>query len=176
MHVNKSFEQMLTGGHPNSLGRTLEVVELILADRDQLEELYQCYFSEDEVVRLRTSSAFKRITKVHLAWFMPYLDRFLTEISQIVQPSIQWTLAQLCLLAQKEMTPEQLANAKTVLKNYLETYTDWIVLNTTMETLAIWSKQDDDLKNWLLPKLEALAEDGRKSVAKRANKYLSMLG
>lgn len=28
-----SFEAVLSGGHPNSLGRTLEVVEAVLADR-----------------------------------------------------------------------------------------------------------------------------------------------
>jgi hypothetical protein len=30
------FESMLTGGHPNLLGRTLEVVELVLADAKRL--------------------------------------------------------------------------------------------------------------------------------------------
>ena len=61
----EEFEQMLTGGHPNSLGRTLEVVESVMSDRERLEDLYNCYFSEDEVVRLRTSNAIKRVTKEH---------------------------------------------------------------------------------------------------------------
>lgn len=39
----ESFEVMLTGGHPNSLGRTVAVVELVLADRGRLGELYDCY-------------------------------------------------------------------------------------------------------------------------------------
>ena len=55
----ESFEEMLTGGHPNSLGRTVEVVALVLADRDRLGELYACYQSDDAVVRLRTSNALK---------------------------------------------------------------------------------------------------------------------
>ncbi len=52
---------MLTGGHPNSLGRTKEVVEMVLADPDRFDELFGCYASEDEVVRLRTSNAVKRV-------------------------------------------------------------------------------------------------------------------
>lgn len=48
-----SFEQKLTGGHPNSLGNTVEVVDIILADKKRLDELYQCYFSDDAVVRLQ---------------------------------------------------------------------------------------------------------------------------
>ncbi len=43
----EEFEAMLTGGHPNSLGRTLEVVDAVLADRSRLTELVACYFSDD---------------------------------------------------------------------------------------------------------------------------------
>ena len=173
--TTETFEQMLTGGHPNSLGRALEVVDIILADKNQLEALYQCYFSQDEVVRLRTSNAFKRVTKEHVDWFIPYIDRFLNEISQINQPSTQWTLATLCLWSYQDMSEAQVAQAKTVLKSNLESYTDWIVLNNTMETLAVWAKEDDKLKQWLLPKLEVLKEDDRKSVAKRADKFFNQL-
>ena len=43
----QNFEEMLTGGHPNSLGRTKEVVEIVLADHSRFEELYRCYTSVD---------------------------------------------------------------------------------------------------------------------------------
>jgi len=51
------FEKRLKGGHPNSLGNTIEVVEEVLAKNDLFNELFNCYFSNDEVVRLRTSNA-----------------------------------------------------------------------------------------------------------------------
>ena len=35
---NDRFEQMLTGGHPNSLGRTGEVVDSILAEPARLAQ------------------------------------------------------------------------------------------------------------------------------------------
>jgi hypothetical protein len=38
--TNKFFEEMLTGGHPNSLGRTIEVVDLVLANSVKLSDLY----------------------------------------------------------------------------------------------------------------------------------------
>lgn len=50
--AQESFESILTGGHPNSLGRTIEVVDIILEKLEKLEELFNCYFSEDEIVRL----------------------------------------------------------------------------------------------------------------------------
>lgn len=89
----QGFEQRLTGGHPNSLGNTVAVVEAVLDQPELFNELFNCYFSHDEVVRLRTSNAMKRICKANKSLLLPYLDRFLTEISQIDQPSTQWTLA-----------------------------------------------------------------------------------
>ena len=56
-----SFEKLLKGGHPNSLGNTLEVVDVVLGKTDKMEDLFLCYQSDDETVRLRTSNAFKRI-------------------------------------------------------------------------------------------------------------------
>ncbi len=171
----ESFESMLTGGHPNSLGRTLEVVEAVLADQGQLEALYQCYFSDDEVVRLRTSSALKRVTQSHPDWVAPYIDRLIGEISLIDQASTQWTLATLFSLLRSDMTSQQLSDSLTVMKRNLEQSNDWIVLNTTMQTLADWSNSDRRLARWLKPRLQKLADDNRKSVAKRADKLLQQI-
>ncbi|MEM6766234.1 MAG: hypothetical protein AAF824_03535 [Bacteroidota bacterium] len=170
-----SFEDMLKGGHPNSLGRTLQVVEMVEHDPSLMEELYACYRSEDEVVRLRTSNAFKRITKSHKDWVTPYLDKFLHEISELDQASARWTLAQICLLMTYDMTAEQMNRAKEVLKHNLTTQTDWIVLTQTMETLGKWAKKDIILKKWMLPHLEKHTQDNRKSVAGKAQKILSLL-
>jgi len=43
--VMESLESRLSGGHPNSLGNTVAVVEDVLASPDRFEELFQCYFS-----------------------------------------------------------------------------------------------------------------------------------
>ncbi|GAB4243341.1 MAG: hypothetical protein Tsb0034_21160 [Ekhidna sp.] len=61
----KNFEARLSGGHPNSLGNTIEVVDAVLADPSNFEELFDCYQSDDEVVRLRVSNAMKRTCKAN---------------------------------------------------------------------------------------------------------------
>lgn len=173
---NEPYEQMLTGGHHNSLGRTIEVVDDVLAHPEKLEELYQCYFSEDEVVRLRTSSAMKRVTKAHPVWVVPYLDRLLNTISKIDQASTQWTLASLFEMLEKSMSADQKAAATRIMQHNIATHNDWIVLNTTMQVLADWAVAGDTvLKDWLTPHLERLTQDKRKSVAKRAAKQLARL-
>jgi len=172
MSQNEPFEVMLTGGHPNSLGRTVEVVDLILTDQAKLEELYQCYFSDDEVVRLRVSNAFKRIWRENPEWVVPYIDCFISTISQIDQDSARWTTAQLFLELQKYLSDEQREQALAILKTYLSESKDWIVLNNTIDTLGTWAKKDGDLKAWLRPHLKCLAKDSRKSVAKKAGRFL----
>lgn len=174
MHV-VPFARMLAGGHPNSLGRTVEVVETVLADRSRLPELYECYFTSDEVVRLRTSSALKRVCAERPEWLLPYVDGLLGDVSEIHQPSAQWTLAQLMDSLESSLTGEQKARATAVLQRNLRGGEDWIVLNYTMQTLAGWSRRDEALRAWLEPHLERLGRDGRKSVARRAKRLLREL-
>ena len=170
--AKSSFEQQLTGGHPNSLGNTERVVDAVLNDPTRFEELFNCYFSDDEIVRLRTSSAMKRIFHGNKKLLLPYLNRFLEEISTINQASAQWTLAQLFAWLKPDMDEKQRKQAEKILRHNLANHQDWIVLNNTMETLADWSSNDDALKQWLLPHLSRLSEDSRKSVANRASKWL----
>jgi hypothetical protein len=169
------FAQMLRGGHPNSLGRAVEVVDIVLADNMRLEELYACYFDDDEVVRLRVSNAFKRIWREDKMLVVPYVDRFISEISAIEQASTQWTMAQLFDELRDYLTAEQTQNAINILKRNLTAWEDWIVLNNTMQALTQWAKKDADLRAWLMPILQERAEDSRKSVAKTANKCLKQL-
>lgn len=172
--MSESFESMLTGGHPNSLGRTVEVVDLILADRSRLAELYQCYFSSDEVVRLRVSSAFKRVTTAHPDWTMDYMDGLQSEIAAIDQASTQWTIAILFDLTRTLLSADQTARALEIMKGNLSEHDDWIVLNTTMNVLSDWAKDDAALKVWMEPHLQRLAKDPRKSVSKKAQKFLGL--
>ena len=171
----KNFEERLKGGHPNSLGNTVEVVDEVLAENQLFNELFNCYFSNDEIVRLRTSNAMKRICKANKSILIPYIDRFLTDIAKIDQASTQWTLSQLFGMLDKDMTKKQIEQAKNIMKNNLSNHTDWIVLNQTMDTLTKWAKKDEDLKDWINPHLERLTADERKSVSGRAKKMIEKL-
>lgn len=171
----ESFESMLTGGHPNSLGRTVDVVDRVLAEPQRFDELFDCYQSEDAVVRLRTSSAMKRVEAERHDLLVPYIDRFIAEIGELDQASAQWTLAQLFDRLLDDMRPAQRSAALKLLKRNLANHDDWIVLNTTIEILASWAGQNAELKDWLQPHLHRLSRDRRKSVANRATKTLRSL-
>jgi len=173
--MNEDFEVMMTGGHPNSLGRTLEVVDIVLTDRARLRDLYECYFSEDETVRLRVSSAMKRLTIEHPDWTMDFMDGLQSDVAAIDQASTQWTLALLFDSTHHLLSDEQEARAVEIMKRNLALNDDWIVLNNSMKVLGKWAKSDDGLAAWLQPHAERLAEDQRKSVASNARKLLHAL-
>ncbi len=169
------FEMMLTGGHPNSLGRTIEVVEVVLASPDRFEELFSSYGSADEVVRLRVSNAMRRVQSEKPDLIIPYIDRLINEIGVLDQPSAQWTLPKLFEGAEKEMSKVQKSKALALVKRNLAEHNDWIVLNNSIEYLARLAETDAKLHEWVVPHLKRLASDPRKSVSKRATKSLDNL-
>ena len=166
---------MLKGGHPNSLGRTGEVVDTVRGDRGRLDELFATMADPDEVVRLRVGDALEKVCRTRPDWFVPHIERILGELGPIEQPSVQWHVAQMLQHLRGDLCDEQVRQATNLLQRNLTGSTDWIVLNVTMDVLTGWAKRDPVLVDWLTSELERLSHDDRKSVARRASKRLMEL-
>lgn len=171
----ETLEAMLTGGHPNSLGRTEEVAQLVVDDPERIAEIFRIYDSSDEVVRLRVSSAFRRVFLAKPQWFKKWYGRFSKRVVKLGQPSALWTLSLLSLRLEDQLTPKNKADAVALLREVLETCDDWIVVNNTLETLGHWAERDAQLKRWLKPRLLRYSGDRRKSVAKKAQRIATRL-
>ena len=169
------FETPLTGGHPNLLGNTVSVADEVLADRALLPELVACYRSDDPVVRLRVSSAVKRVAQQRPEWVAAHLDDLLGWVAQIDQASTKWTLAILYVMLDAHLTPPQREAAIAIMQANLH-YPDWIVQNTTAESLAHFARQRPELAAWLVPELQTLTGSQWTSVRGRAHKLLARLG
>lgn len=170
------FEDTLTGGHHNSLGNTLVVADQVNADRSLLPELIATYASEDEVVRLRVSSALKRVAWAHPEWIHAEISAIMNWVEHLKQPSAQWSVGQMLLAIGSLLSESERERSIALMKTHIEESGDWIVLNHTMETLAQWAQEDADLEAWLVPHLASFVEDSRKSVAKRAQRLLGGFG
>jgi hypothetical protein len=171
----ESFADILTvGGKSNSLGRTAEVINLVLSDKNKLAELYSCTFNDDAWVRMRAIDAIEKVGREHPDWLLPYIDRFQSELASTDQPSILWHLAQ--IYGQLELTARQKRNAITWLKKQLATNeVDWIVAAYSMKTLVQFSQDGS------VPLEETVAllkvQQGHKSntVVRTATKLLASL-
>jgi hypothetical protein len=169
MPKQEPIKAILTGGNPRSLERTEEVVTLVLRNSTRLNELYGCLLEDDEIIRMRASDALEKVCRQRPAWVQAYVPHLLTEIAPIDQASVQWHLAQ--ILGEVELTPQQRAAACHILKRNLAEKKDWIVVNYSMETLALLSKDDGLLRTEVL----VILSDPHKSIVARAHKLIAAL-
>jgi hypothetical protein len=173
--VIESLADMLAaGGKTNSLGRVNEVIELVLNDRQRLDELYDCLLEEDAWLRMRAADALEKICRRHPDWLLPYVDRFLDELATSSQPSIQWHLAQ--IYGQVDLTSEQKRCAVDWLRRLLSTKNiDWIVAANAMDTLAQFTKDGSFPAVEMIALLNVQQSHKSKSVIRRANKLRAEL-
>lgn len=173
--MTAGFADLLRGGHPNSLGRTEQVVGTVLADHGRLAELFAAATDADEVVRMRVGDALEKVCREQPGWFVPYLDVILDGLGAIDQPSVQWHVAQMLQHLRADLSAAHKRRATRLLQRNLTTSTDWIVLNVTMDVLTDWATGAPALTRWLRPELERLRQDKRRSVSKRASMRLTEL-
>lgn len=159
------------GGHANSLGRTAEVIEIVLNNKNRLNEVYECMFDDDAWVRMRASDAMEKICREHPEWLNPYIDKFIKELSGSTQASILWHLAQ--IYAQVELTDAQRESVINWLINLISTKeVDWIVSANTMGTLAKFTDEGYVDKDDFIKLLKIQTTHKSSAIFKRANKYL----
>lgn len=173
--MSESFAEILmVGGKSNSLGRANEVIEIVLADKDKIDELYNCLFEDDAWLRMRAADALEKICREHPNWLLPYIDRFPKELAISSQPSIQWHLAQ--IYAEVELTPQQKDFAINWLKDLLATTeVDWIVSANAMETLVQFAQDGSIPKSDVIALLKLQQKHKSNSVVRRATKLLATL-
>ncbi|MBP9115700.1 MAG: hypothetical protein KBF89_05080 [Acidimicrobiia bacterium] len=173
--MNENFKEILiVGGKSNSLGRVNDVIEIVLANKARLDELYNCLFEKDPWLRMRAADALEKICRINPDWFQPYIKRFLGELTVCTQASIQWHMAQ--IFRQVKLTKKQKLEAITWLKALISTKdVDWIVSANTMITLFQFT-QDGSFSNDEMRVLLKIQQSHKSNaVIKRANKFLTAL-
>jgi hypothetical protein len=167
------FAEMLSGGHPNSLGRTEEAVAAALANEERIGELFDTLASEDATVRMRVGDALEKVARERPEAVEPYVERILGEMARIDQPSVQWHVAQ--LLTEVPLTPAQRRRGIAWLWRTWERSDDWIVISETLTALAHFAPRSPSVRERLPDALRETQRDPRKSVARRATKLLESL-
>ncbi len=168
------IEEALCGGDPRFLGRSEEIVQLVLTKPHRMKELFECLLGNDEIVRMRAADALEKVCRGRPDLVAPFTDRLLVEVSKIEQPSVQWHLAQ--MLSELVLAGKDRRRAIAILKRNLSRSEDWIVVNLTLEALAVFVRQSPRMRTSFAKTLRAHLHSRHKSVARRAGKLLSELG
>ena len=170
-----SFEQSLKGGHPNSLGNTLEVVDVVLGNTDKMDDLFLCYQSDDKIVRLRTSNAFKRIFRAKPDLFKKWKKRFIKEVAEIDRTSAKWTSIQILNELFDQLDEKEKAQSIEICLRYLRNEKDWIVINQSLNFVRNHLEQFDFKDPEMMKLLNYFVDDERKSISKNVKKLIKIL-
>ncbi len=166
-----SFHEALSGGDPRSLGRANEIAQIVLKSPRRTQELLECIFSDDEAVRMRGSDALEKVCRERPALVVPFTERLLADVSRIDQPSVQWHLAQ--MLSELPLDGKGRRRAIAILRRNLGRYDDWIVVNLTIEALAVFARQSPRMWPSFSKLLLTYVRSPHRSVARRASKLLA---
>lgn len=171
----ETFSDILAvGGKSNSLGRTDEVIETVLSDKQRLDELYTCVFNDDAWIRMRAIDAIEKVCRKHPNWIKPYTDKFQNELAKSDQPSIQWHVAQ--MYAQLDMNDNQKKFAIDWLTSLLSSKeVDWIVSVNAMKTLLQFTYKGLVDTDAMVDLLKIQQGHKSQSVVKKANEFLHEL-
>jgi len=167
-----SLRAHLSGGDPRTLGDVDLVVSVVLARPQRLDELIHCVIDRgDEIVRMRASDALEKVCRSRPTLVKPYVALLLGKMSRIDQPSVRWHVAQ--MIGQLELSPRQRERAAVLLRQNLDESSDWIVLNHSLDTMAVLARQDPLLVPTLCGYLRRYERSSHKSLSSRAHKLLA---
>ena len=163
------IQDRLSGGNPRTLHNVDPVVKTVMAEPKRLDELIVCVLdSEDEIVRMRAGDALEKVCRAEPLLLQPHVSLLLRDMAQIHQPSVQWHVAQ--MLGHVRLTPTQRHRAARLMNENLDESTDWIVLNCSLDTLAVLARQDPAVVDDLRRQLRRHEQSSYTSLANRARK------
>jgi hypothetical protein len=165
------IHDLLSGGNPRRLQNVDEVVSTVLSEPERLDELIRCILdsentSDDKIVRLRAGDALEKVGRAQPSLLQPHVAMLLDEMSQIHQPSVQWHVAQ--MLGQVRLTPPQRRQAVRLMSRNLDESANWIVLNCSLDTMAVLARADPAIVDSFRRQLRRHERSGYKSLAHKA--------
>lgn len=172
---SKLLFDILVEGNPNSLGRALEVFNMVMTDVLSADEVYDLYQLEHRIVSMRVSNIIKRVWRLDMSKIIPLVDRFISDSKTLMNPTFRWTLAQMYREMYDALSKEQCDLLLNEIKRNLIISEDWITLTQSLETLLFAKEQCIEVGD-LTPYIKNLVKDKRKSVKSKVLKVQEAFG
>jgi hypothetical protein len=165
----QKFTTMLTGGDRRSIGRSNEIVSMVLRRPKQLPELVGCLWSADAIVRMRAADAIEKISLQKAALLERYKADLLELMEEAQQQELRWHLA--LLIPRLSLTKVEQRRAVSALRGYLNDRSS-IVKTCALQGLADLSRVIPALRQPIKELLEESSRTGTAAVRARARKLL----
>lgn len=162
--------EKLSGGDRRSIGKVDEVVQMVLSDPSLFDELFNGFFYDDPVIRMRTADAVEKISARNPGILKPYRTRILKEIARIEQQEVHWHVAQ--MLPRLKLKGDELQKSVAILKNYMDDESK-IVKTFSLQALTDLAKFNPELQPEVIRLLKKAVLSGSPAIKARAKKLLS---
>lgn len=172
--TSKEIFLILKEGNQNSLGRLLEIYQLVLDQKLTTIQVYDLYQFEDAIVSMRVSNIIKRLWRLDSMYVLPLIPLFLKDEKNLVNPTFRWTLAQIFKDMYRDLSNEQKSKLIDAIARNLSVGNDWIMLVQSMDALLI-AIQKGHPTPVINKEVTKLAKDSRKVVKSKAEALLKVL-
>jgi hypothetical protein len=163
---------ILQGGDRRSIGRSNEVVAMVLAQPELFGVLMSGIALDDPLVAMRCADAAEKITAQHPEWLTPYKRTLIADYSRLEQAEVRWHVA-----AMLPRLPLNKAERRQVFQLLL-TYTNHrssIVKTMAMQALFDLALHDAELQSLARQHIEELCITGTAAMKARGRKLLGKL-
>jgi len=160
---------LLKGGDRRSIGRSGQVVNLVLRQPKGFAELIQCLWSNDPIVRMRAADAAEKASAVRPELLKPYKAELLGLLVEAEQLELRWHLAQ--MIPRLTLSQVERRRAAGVLQLYLQDPSS-IVRTFALQGLADMARTDSVLRSLVRNVLEDSVVKGTAAMKARASKLL----
>lgn len=163
---------MLKGGDRRSIGKSNQVVKLILVDPERFTELILCLWDADALVRMRAADAAEKITVTRPELLNPHKQELLGLLDEAEQIELRWHLA--LMVPRLSLSAPEKARAAAAFQRYLEDRSS-VVKTFALQALADLARQDARLREPVRRTLEESLRTGTAAMKARARKLLKEL-
>ncbi len=167
-----NIEKMLRIGDLRTVGKSDEVVEMVLASSRLFQDVVHAILSDNPGIRMRASDAVEKISRFHPEWLKPYKRMFLHKIADIDQQEVRWHTAQ--ILPRLNLTAIERKRVFALLVSYLDDNSR-IVKTFSMQALADIALQDTAYIDEVRDIVSRSIKTGSPAMKARGKKLLSKL-
>ena len=165
--------KLLQGGDRRSIGRSNEVVALVLEKPKLFDVLISGMSLNNPLVCMRCADAAEKVSVLHPEYLWPHKHRLIEDYSRIEQKEVRWHVA--TMLARLPLTAKEQKRVIEILLSYTNDRSS-IVKTFAMQGLADLARREAKLKPLVRRHIEELRIIGTPAMRARGRRLLSELG
>ncbi len=165
---------LLTGNDLRSIGKSNEVVSMVIRDPELFGEVFNGIFHEDKVIRARCADAVEKIAKESPEYIQNKKEILLKNLEKFNQKEIIWHVAM--VLDYLELTKKEIDKSLNMLYKWLNESDSIIVKVACMQTLANFALKNKLPLKSVRDEIEKQMINGAPAVKARGRYLLKKFG